>query len=54
MLRARPQSHWPIITRTGALRLPGMIVPMRPDGLTNGGAVLAYVEQVLVTDAADR
>ena len=51
---ARTHGHWPITTCAGNLRLPGMIVRMLLDGQMSGGAVLAYIEQVLAAEAAAR
>lgn len=42
-----PHGHWKTTTFTGALRLSGLGAPMVLDGPTQGGAFLAYVEQML-------
>jgi len=52
--RVRPDSHWRITARNRALRLQGMMIPMRLDGAINGDAILTYVDQVLAAEAADR
>lgn len=42
-----PHGHWKTTTFVGALRLPGVTVPMVLDGPMNGAWFLAYVQQVL-------
>jgi transposase len=46
---AVPHGHWKTTTFLGALTLQGMTAPMVLDGAMHGAAVLAYVEQVLVS-----
>lgn len=42
-----PHGHWKTTTFVGGLRLGGMTAPMVLDGVMNGPAFTAYVEQVL-------
>jgi hypothetical protein len=51
---ARPHSHWALTRCTGAPRLQGMIVRLRADSATNGGAVLVCVEHALAAEAVAR
>ena len=51
---ARPHSHWALTRYTDAPRLHGMIVRLRADSATNGGAVLVCVEHALAAEAVAR
>jgi transposase len=43
-----PHGHWKTLTLVAALRADGVTAPYVIDGAMDGGAFLAYVEQVLV------
>ena len=47
-LASIPHGHWKTTTFVGALRSGGLTAPMVLDGVMDGPAFLAYVEQVLV------
>jgi transposase len=47
-----PHGHWKTTTFTAGLRRTGLMAPMVLDGPMDGGAFLAYVEQVLAPELA--